>query len=169
MAFSGKEQTGRYMAQKKNTAQLVRELTEPVIKELGYRIWDIEYTKTGSEWHLEITIDSDNGINIDDCEKVHRAVEPIIDDADPIEGFYYLDVSSPGLERNIRTAEHFEKCIGKTVELKLFSALEGKKSIIGELLSYDDGTDSIKIKEKSGAELTLGRRLISKANVYFEM
>lgn len=157
------------MAQKKNTVQIVKELTEPVITGLGYRIWDIEYSKIGTELHLEITIDSDDGINIEDCEKVHRAIEPIIDEADPIEDFYYLDVSSPGLERNIRTPEHFDKCVGQTVEVKLFSAFEGKKKIVGELISYNESDDSVTIKDKGGAVYTLSRKLISKANVYFEM
>ena len=164
-----KERTEKHMAQKKNTVQIVKELTEPVITGLGYRIWDIEYSKIGTELHLEITIDSDDGINIEDCEKVHRAIEPIIDEADPIEDFYYLDVSSPGLERNIRTPEHFDKCVGQTVEVKLFSAFEGKKKIVGELISYNESDDSVTIKDKGGAVYTLSRKLISKANVYFEM
>lgn len=157
------------MAQKKNTAQLIKELTEPVINGMGYRIWDVEYAKIGTDMHLEITIDSDSGINIEDCEKVHRAIEPLIDEADPIEAFYYLDVSSPGLERKLRTAEHFKKCVGETVELKLFSAFEGKKSVVGELVAYDEDTDCVTVREKNGSDITLGRRLISKANIYFEM
>ncbi len=157
------------MAQKKNTAQLVRELIESTVNELGYRIWDVEYSKIGTEKHLEITIDSDNGINIDDCERVHRAIDPIIDEADPIEEFYHLDVSSPGIERSIRTEEHYEKCIGEAVSIKLFASLDGKKSIIGTLVNFDRESDSVTVKERSGAEYTLGRKLISKANIYFEM
>ncbi len=157
------------MAQKKNTAQLVRELVEPTVNELGYRIWDVEYGKIGTERHLEITIDSDDGIDIEDCEKVHRAIDPIIDEADPIEEFYHLDVSSPGIERAIRTEEHYEACIGETVSLKLFASLDGKKNIIGTLVSFDRESDSATVKERSGAEYTIGRKLISKANIYFEM
>lgn len=157
------------MAQKKNTAQTVREIVEPIITELGYRIWDIEYSKIGVEKHLEITIDGDNGIEITDCEKVHRAIEGAIDEADPIEDFYYLDVSSPGLERVIRTPEHYKACIGETVELKLFTAIDGKKSIVGELKGYDGDSDEISITEKNGSEYTVSRKTVSKANVYFEM
>ncbi len=157
------------MAQKKNTAQTVREIVEPIITELGYRIWDIEYSKIGVERHLEITIDGDNGIEITDCEKVHRAIEGPIDEADPIEDFYYLDVSSPGLERVIRTPEHYKACIGETIEIKLFSAFEGKKTIIGELVGYDEEKDEIVIKEKNGNEYTLARKTVSKANIYFEI
>lgn len=157
------------MAQKKNTAEKVRELIEDTVVSLGYSIWDVDYSKIGTERHLEITIDSENGIDIQDCEKVHRAIEVIIDEADPIEEMYYLDVSSPGLERVIRTDYHFEKCVGQTVELKLFSSVEGRKSIIGMLASYDSEKSEAVIVEKSGAELTVSRKLISKANVYFEL
>ncbi len=156
------------MAQKKNPAQTVRDLVEPKITDLGYRIWDVEFGKVGTEWHLEITIDSDNGIDVQDCEKVHRAIEPLIDEADPIEDFYYLDVSSPGLERSIRLSEHYKACIGETIEIKLFAALDGKKSLVGELVSFDPESDNAVIKVKNGTEYTVGRKLISKANVYFE-
>jgi ribosome maturation factor RimP len=132
-------------------------------------VWDVEYSKIGTERHLEITIDSESGIDINDCEKVHRVIEVIIDEADPIEEMYYLDVSSPGLERNIRTAEHFEKCVGEVIEMKLFAALDGKKGIIGELIGYDAVSDKITVREKSGNEYTVDRKLVSKANVYFEL
>ena len=157
------------MAQKKNTAEKVKELIEDTVKELGYEIWDVEYSKIGTERHLEITIDSENGIDLSDCEKVHRAIEVIIDEADPIDEMYYLDVSSPGLERSIRLPEHYEKCIGETVELKLFSQFEGKKSIVGELFAFDSENDKVSIREKNGSEYVLERKLISKANTYFEM
>lgn len=157
------------MAQKKNTADTVRELIEPTVIALGYEIYDVEYSKIGTELHLEITIDGENGINIDDCEKVHRAIEPIIDEADPIDSFYYLDVSSPGLERVIRTAEHFVKCKGETVEAKFFAAVNGKKSIIGTLTEYDAVSDTVTFTEKNGETFAVSRKQIAKANVYFEM
>ena len=157
------------MAQKKNTAEKVKDLIENAVNELGYEIWDVEYSKIGTERHLEITIDSENGIDINDCEKVHRVIEVLIDEADPIEEMYYLDVSSPGLERSIRFPEHFEKCVGETVEFKLFAQFEGKKSIVGELVGYDSESDSACIREKNGKEYVIERKLISKANTYFEM
>ena len=73
---------------KKSIKETVREAIEPTVNELGYRIWDVLYSKIGADYHLEITIDSDDGIDIDDCERVHRAIDPILDEADPIEGFY---------------------------------------------------------------------------------
>ena len=128
---------------KKSVKETVKEAILPTVTELGYRIWDVTYAKVGADYHLEITIDSDNGIDINDCEKVHRAIDPILDECDPIEGFYYLDVSSPGIEREIRTEEHIALCIGETVEAKLFAAKDSRKSIVGKLHSYNDGVITI--------------------------
>ena len=113
---------------KKSVRDTVREAILPTVTELGYRIWDITYAKVGADYHLEITIDSDAGIQIEDCERVHRAIDPILDEADPIEGFYYLEVSSPGVERELRTEEHITLSVGERVEAKLFAALDGHKT-----------------------------------------
>ena len=151
---------------KKNVRETVREAILPTVTELGYRIWDVTYGKIGADYHLEITIDCDRGINIDDCEKVHRAIDPILDECDPIEGFYYLEVSSPGIERDLRTDEHILACIGMAVEAKLFAPKDGRKSIVGTLVGYEDGI--VKIDE-AGTELALPRAEISKlATIYVE-
>ena len=150
---------------KKGIKDTVREAIEPTVSELGYSIWDITYSKVGADYHLEITIDHENGINIEDCEKVHRAIDPVLDEVDPIEGFYYLDVSSPGLEREIRTDEHVLACVGQKVEAKLFAAKDGKKSIIGKLVGLDG--DSIVIEE--AGEVSVPRTEISRlTTLYFE-
>lgn len=149
---------------KKNIRETVMEAISPAVSELGYRIWDVTYSKIGADYHLEITIDSDEGINIDDCEKVHRAIDPILDECDPIEGFYYLEVSSPGLEREIRTEEHIRHCIGMAVEAKLFTAKDGRKSVSGTLSAYEDGV--ITISSERG-EVKLSRSEISKLNTVF--
>ncbi len=128
---------------KKTVRETVREAIEPTVTELGYSIWDITYSKIGADYHLEITIDSEAGINIEDCERVHRAIDPILDECDPIEGFYYLEVSSPGVERELRTEEHIAASVGERVEAKLFAAKDGKKSIVGVLGEMSDGKVSI--------------------------
>ena len=144
----------------------VREAIEPTVNELGYRIWDVTYQKLGADYHLEITIDSDDGINIDDCEKVHRAIDPILDEKDYIEGFYYLEVSSPGVERELRTEEHVRLSIGEKVEVKLFSASDGRKSFIGILTSFEDGRITFDV---DGKIVELSDSQISKmTTVYFE-
>ena len=151
---------------KKSIKETVREAIEPTVTELGYSIWDITYSKIGADYHLEITIDNDEGINIEDCEKVHRAIDPILDECDPIETFYYLEVSSPGVERELRTDEHIEKCIGMKVEAKLFVARDGAKSIVGILVAFSDGRVTI---DREGESLEIPKSEISKlTTVYFE-
>ena len=144
----------------------VREAIEPTVKELGYRIWDVTYQKLGADYHLEITIDSDDGIDIDDCEKVHRTIDPILDEHDFIEGFYYLEVSSPGIERELRTEEHIMYSLGETVEVKLFAAKDGKKSFVAKLVSFEDGKVTFL---EDDVEITLMQSEISKmTTVFFE-
>lgn len=151
---------------KKSIKETVREAILPTVTDLGYRIWDITYSKIGADYHLEITIDSDEGINIEDCEKVHRAIDPILDEVDPIEGFYYLEVSSPGVERELRTDEHIDYSIGERVEAKLFTQKDGKKSFIGILKEH--GEDSLTL-ECDGEDTVIKKNEIAKiTTVYFE-
>ena len=151
---------------KKSVKETVREAISPVISELGYDIWDITYQKVGADYHLEITIDSENGINIEDCEKVHRAIDPILDECDPIEGFYYLDVSSPGIERELRTEAHILSQIGVKAEAKLYTAKDGRRSIIGIIKSLEG--DTLTITEPT-ADVQLKLSEISKlTTIYFE-
>ena len=142
----------------------VREVIEPTVTELGYRIWDVTYQKLGADYHLEITIDSDDGINIEDCEKVHRAIDPILDEYDFIEGFYYLEVSSPGIERELRCEEHIRLSIGEKVEVKLFAAKDGKKSFVAKLVSYEDGNITFDV---DGESLTIAEKEVSKMTTVF--
>jgi len=153
---------------KKSVKDTVREAILPTVTELGYRIWDITYAKVGADYHLEITIDSDAGIQIEDCERVHRAIDPILDEADPIEGFYYLEVSSPGIERELRTEEHIQAFVGTRVEAKLFSPKDGKRAIRGTLGGLkEDG--AVSITEDTGEEILLQSNEISRlATLFFE-
>ena len=151
---------------KKSIKETVREAILSTVTELGYRIWDVTYQKVGADYHLEITIDSDEGINIDDCEKVHRAIDPILDKLDPIEDFYYLEVSSPGVERELKSDEHIELSIGQRVLCKLFTAKDGRKSITGSLVSQDK--ESVTIDE-GGLEVVVLKSEIAKlTTVYFD-
>ena len=135
------------------------------MEELGYRIWDVTYGKVGADYHLEITIDKDGGINIEDCERVHRAIDPILDECDPIEGFYYLEVSSPGIERELRTDEHILLSLGQEVEAKLFAPKDGRKSMTGLISSYEDGVLTLIVGQDT---VVLQRSEISKLNVVFK-
>ena len=121
----------------KNIAGAVSALVAPTVEALGYILWDVEYLKEGTDWFLRITIDSPDGIELDDCEKVHRAVEPIIDAADPIEDMYYLEISSPGLERELKTDGHLEWAVGEKVEIKLYAPIDKCKVFTGTLIDFD--------------------------------
>ena len=155
------------MARNENkTALKVREILEEPINSLGYDVWDVEFLKEGSEWFLRITIDSIDGIDIDDCERVHRAIDPILDDADPIENAYHLEVSSPGLERNIRTKEHFLKTVGERVLIKLFAPKYGAKQFEG-VLDTDENADKIFITVGDD-RYEFERSDISRANTVFD-
>ncbi len=153
----------------KNTAAVVQELLADTIAGMGYQLWDVEFVKEGSEWYLRITIDKEDGIDINDCERVHRAIDPILDEADPIEQSYRLEVSSPGLERVIRTPAHIEACMGRKVCVKLYTALQGSKTWTGVLASYDSETRSITLKpERKQDSLTIALSAISRMNTVFD-
>ena len=143
----------------------VRRMIEPTAAEQGISVWDVEYLKEGAYYFLRITIDSEKGIDIDDCERFHRAIDPILDEADPIEGEYRLEVSSPGIERDIRLPEHYQACVGKPVCVRLFKALDGRKMIVGTLLSYDEEKAAL---SENGKTVEIPASMISKANIYYD-
>ncbi len=149
----------------KNIASTVGELIAPTVNELGYLIWDVEYVKEGADYYLRITIDSENGISIDDCEKVHRAIDVLLDEADPIEDSYHLEVSSPGVERELKYDWHIEAFLGETVEIRLFAPINNAKSAVGKLVRFDDNELVLGI---SDSEVSYLRDKISKINVYFD-
>lgn len=121
-----------------NIASTVRALAEPIARELGYDLWDVEYVKEGADYYLRIEIDSENGITLDDCEKMHRAIDPVLDEADPIDDAYHLEVSSCGVERELKNDRHILACIGWQVEIRLYAAVEGSKVRTGTLKGLDE-------------------------------
>ncbi len=149
----------------KNIASAVSELLSDTVNELGYELWDVEYVKEGSEYYLRITIDSEEGITIDDCEKVHRAIDPILDEADPIEDSYHLEVSSPGIERELKYDWHFDVFVGSEVEVKLYAPINKAKSMRGELVSKTD--DGVCIKTFDG-EIVLPDDKVAKVQTVFD-
>ena len=151
----------------RNIAGRVKELLEETIKLLGYVVWDVEYVKEGAEWFLRITIDSEEGININDCEKVHMTVSPMLDEADPIESAYRLEISSPGIERDLKNPFHYKACIGWDVEVRLFTAYEGRKSIKGILAGYDEENGIFEIDE-NGTLLRLEKAIVSKVKTVYD-
>lgn len=149
------------MKQKKSISEVVRELAEPVAAEFGYLVWDVEYVREGADMILRITIDSDKegGIDINDCEKMHRAMDPILDEADPIEEAYMFAVSSPGVERALTRPEHFERMQGSDVMLKFYTAVDGSKSLratlvglVGDEIVVTVGDEEKRFPKKSVAK-----------------
>lgn len=150
----------------KGIADKVRELAEPVADEIGIWVWDVEFVKEGARRVLRITVDSEEGININDCEKMHRAMDPILDEADLIEEQYYLEISSPGIERELKTDIHIEACEGWDVEVKLYAPRDGSKLFRGVLLPIgENGEICI---ESGGAVISFERSTVAKINTYFE-
>lgn len=154
------------MAKNASVAEVVRALAEPVAEEIGCWVWDVEFVKEGARRILRITIDSEEGITIDDCEKMHRAIDPILDEADPIEEQYYLEVSSPGVERELRTEEHVMACEGWDVEVRLYAPMDGAKTFRGVLLPLGEEGE-IRIDAK-GTVMEFPRASVAKIQTYFE-
>ena len=149
----------------KSVAETVKELAAPIADELGYFIWDVEFVKEGARRILRITIDNEEGITVDDCEKMHRAIDPVLDEADPIEEAYYLEVSSPGIERDLKTKMHLYACEGWQVEVKLYAPQNGSKVFRGELCECPEG--KIVIKNGDG-ELTFDSSAVAKVSTVFD-
>ena len=154
------------MAKGNSVAEQVLALAEPLADELGFFIWDVEFVKEGGRRILRITIDSEEGINIEDCEKLHRALDPVLDEADPIEEAYYLEVSSPGIERELRTDMHIDACEGWNVEVRLYAPVDGSKVFRGKLLTLGEN-GSVRI-DANGKTREFQRETVAKIQTYFE-
>ncbi len=154
------------MAGSKNIAATVREGITPTADALGYTLWDVEFLKEGARRILRVTIDNEDGITIEDCERMHRAIDPILDEIDPIEDAYDLEVSSPGIERDLRTSAHIDACVGERVEARFFAPFEGIKQLEGILLGRE-GEESVCI-EVQGEEKKFPRSAISKLQTLFD-
>lgn len=126
------------------TVTKVRELCEPIVKEFGLSLWDVRYEKEGADWFLRIFIDKDGGVDITDCEKVSRAINAPLDELDPIENAYCLEVCSPGIERELIRDEHFEQFIGADIMVKMRRPIEGVgREFKGVLKAYEDSMVTI--------------------------
>lgn len=130
-----------------NIENKVNDLLKVKINSLGYDLYDVEYVKVGKDYFLRIYIDKETGIDLNDCEKVSNEINEILDEKDLIKDQYFLEVSSPGIERILRKDEHLNANIGKTIEIKLFKPIEKQKQYIGELVGFDDEKIEIKIED----------------------
>ena len=143
----------------------VEKLVEPLIKNIGYELYDVEYAKEGKNYFLRIFIDNEKGIDLNDCEKVNDAITDILDEKNYIKEQYFLEVSSPGIERVLRKDKHLEKNIGKEISIKLFKKDEnGKKEYVGKLKEFDDFKIIIEQDEK---EIQVERKNISQIKTVY--
>lgn len=127
---------------------IVWRLAEPIVQEKGCSLWDVEYVREGSEYFLRLYLDKEGGVSIDDCEAVSRAVDPLLDEADPIAGSYHFEVCSAGLERALKRPQDFERFMGQPVTVKLYRPRQGRKEIPGILRGYQEG----KVTLEAGAD-----------------
>ncbi|MEN2464536.1 ribosome maturation factor RimP [Ornithinibacillus sp. FSL M8-0202] len=129
----------------KTTEELVR----PILEEKNLELVDIEYVKEGKNWFLRVFIDKEGGIDITECGEVSEQLSEKLDDVDPIQEAYFLEVSSPGVERPIKTVEDFAKSINKNVYVKLFEPINGEKAYEGILVNFSNNIATIEYKVKT--------------------
>ena len=127
---------------------LVAGLALPIVQQHGCELWDVEYVREGSEYFLRLYLDKEGGVDINDCEAISRAVDPILDEKDPIQGSYHFEVCSAGLERALKRPSDFERFMGSAVTVKLYRPRNGLKEIPGILRGYEDG----KVTVEAGKE-----------------
>ncbi|MDE5570151.1 MAG: ribosome maturation factor RimP [Ruminococcus sp.] len=148
------------------TEQKIYDLVKPITDELGYYLWDISYVKEGASWYLRIFIDCDEGITIEDCEKVTEPVNRILDETDPIPQSYTLEIGSAGLERELLKADHFEVCEGDKIRIRFIRSVDGEKEISAFLKSADK--NQITVSDEDGNEKVFQLSDIAFVKLWFE-
>ena len=127
------------MSKRDNYESRAEDLLSPIMEANAFELVDVEYVKEGADWYLRVYIDKPEGVNINDCEVVNRALSAKMDELDFIDDAYILEVSSPGLGRTLKKARHFEKSMGEEVEVKTYKAINKEKLFVGILKAYEDG------------------------------
>ena len=125
--------------------EIAAKLAQPFVEAAGCSLWDVEYVKEAGEWFLRFYIDKEGGISINDCETVSRPLSDALDEADPIEGSYTLEVGSAGAERALKRPSDFQQFLGSPVLVKLYRAREGRKEFAGYLKGYDEATGDVTV------------------------
>lgn len=143
--------------------ELTAELAGPIVAGNGCTLWDVEYVKEAGAWYLRVYIDKAGGVSIDDCEAVARPLSDALDEADPIEGSYTLEVSSAGADRALKKPEHFRQFLGEQVDVKLYRAREGRKELTGVLKGYDNGNVTV---ELPGGDVTLEKKDVAQVRLH---
>ena len=132
-------------------AAKVWDIAEPIAKDLGYLLWDVRFVKEGADWYLRVYIDKEGEvISINDCVDMSHALDKPLDEYDPIEQSYCLEVCSPGIERELSLDIHFEACLGKEIYVKLIRPVENQREFTGTLESYDGGSFVLRLEDSQG-------------------
>ncbi len=140
-----------------NTVETVRKFIQPYAEELGLSIWDVRFLKEGAEWYLRIFIDKPDGVGIEDCEAMSRAINRPLDELDPIDQSYCLEVCSPGINRELARPEHFEAFLGAEIGVRLIRPLpDGRRSLSGTLESFEDSVITLATEE--GERLSVAKK-----------
>lgn len=134
--------------------QKTDQLLQPILNANQFELYDVEYLKEGGNWFLRVYIDKENGISVDDCVLVSRALSDLLDKHDYIPDSYILEVSSPGLGRQLKRDKHFEKSIGEEVEVKLYKAINKRKEFVGLLTAFDQNTITIEFEDETTMQIT---------------
>ncbi|NLX93839.1 MAG: ribosome maturation factor RimP [Clostridiales bacterium] len=132
-----------------STVAIVRSIAQPIAESLGLSLWDIRFVKEGAGWYLRFFIDKDGGVSLDDCVDFSHAIDKPLDEADPIEQNYFLEVSSPGLERDLVKDFHFAAVIGQRIKLRLIRPKDNKRNFAGILEDYTAGTLTVRLEDNT--------------------
>lgn len=149
-----------------NIEEKIENRVSPIIKELGYDLYDVQYAKEGKDYFLRIFIEKENGeIDLDDCEKVNNAITDVLDEDDYIKEQYFLEVSSTGVEKMIRKEKHLQENVGNLITIKLFKPVDGEKEYVGKLKEFNNDTLTIELEE---SDVELERKNISLIKKYYD-
>ncbi len=152
------------MSEKNATVEVCRKLAEPYVERLGLTLWDVRFVKEGAEWFLRYLIDKPGGVTVEDCADLSRLLSPALDEADPIEQSYCLEVMSPGTERELRLPQHFEMCLGLPVAVKLYRPRDGVREFRGVLARRtEDGT--VYLEDDAGCPMAFAKADIAQVRL----
>jgi ribosome maturation factor RimP len=157
---------GGILLPKENLRELVFNLAEPIIQKNGMELVDVEFVKEGANWYLRVYLDKDTGIELDDCEKISRIISELLDREDPIAQAYFLEVSSPGLDRPLKKEKDFHKHFGQKVVVNTYSSFDGKKQHQGKLGLYNQ--NNLKLTVENGREIEIPWNIISQVKLDWE-
>lgn len=150
----------------KNISEIIYPIAKPIADELGLEIWDIKLVKEGPNQYLRVFIDSEDGITLDDCENMSRALDAPLDELDPIPDSYFLEVCSPGIERELSKDKHLEKYIGYSIKIRLIRPNENnEKEIFGILKAFDKDTIEIENSAENSKITSIARKNIAHINL----